>query len=176
MIRFSKAHFPSAIRLLAFGLAVFFLRNAAAQQKPPALPLPEMERLSKLYLGRWEYTETYRKSGAVNTGVYMSELGPGGNSIVNHFQSKGPVGEIDGMLVMTWDPKEKAYKSYAFGGDFPGALIGTGQWEGDVLVYRSEFSIGATKIALRHTTRFLDGGKLVSEQFSSANGAQETLL
>ena len=31
---------------------------------------------------------------------------------------------------MTWDPKEKAYKAYAFGNDFPGVLVETGQFEG----------------------------------------------
>ncbi|HET7872955.1 MAG TPA: hypothetical protein VFL42_10630 [Terriglobales bacterium] len=153
------------------------IRNSAAQeQKRPSLPLPEMQRLAKLYAGRWEYTETYPKSGAVNTGVYTSEPGPGGNSIFNHFHSKGPVGEFDGALIMTWDPKEKAYKSYTFGDGFPGALVGTGQWEGDVLVYRSEISAGTAKIAFRNATKFLDGGKLSSEQFSSVNGAPETLM
>jgi len=59
------------------------------------------------------YTETYPKSpmapnGGVNTGVYTSELGPGGNSIFNHFHSKGPVGEFDGTIVMAWDPRRNA--------------------------------------------------------------------
>ena len=77
---------------------------------------------------------------------------------------------------MTWDPREKAYKSYTFGSGFPGTVVGTGQWEGDVLVYRSELAAGSTKFALRNATKLLDGGKLSSDQFSSANGAPETLL
>jgi len=105
------------IAVLLFLLAVFaplVFRNAAAQEgKPPALPLPEMQKLSKLYVGTWTFTETYPKSpmapnGGENTGIYTSELGPGGNSIFNHFHSKGPVGEFDGTIVMTWDPKEKS--------------------------------------------------------------------
>src|SRR5271165_767768 len=115
MIRSSKLTLPFAILLLASSLAIFFLSNSAAQeQKAPSLPLPEMQRLSKLYVGTWTYTETYAKSafypnGGMNTGLYTSELGPGGNSIINHFHSKGPVGEFEGVMVMTWDPKEKAY-------------------------------------------------------------------
>lgn len=156
-------------------------RLAAQERRPPALPLPEMQRLSKLYLGRWEYTETYPKSafspnGGVNTGVYVSESGPGGNSIFNHFHSKGPVGEFEGTLVMTWDPKENAYKAYLFADSFPTAVVETGQWEGDTLVFRLEFSAGETKFALRNATKFLEGGKLVSDEFSSANGKPETLL
>lgn len=177
----SKLNLATAALLLAMGVAVFGLRLSAAQgQRPSALPLPEMQRLSKLYVGRWEYTETYPKSamfpnGGVNRGVYTSELGPGGNSIFNHFHSKGPAGEFDGTLVITYDPKEKAYKAFAFGDEFPGALIETGQWEGDMLVFRSEFSMGTTKLALRNTTRFSDG-KVVSDEFTRAGDAPEVLL
>jgi hypothetical protein len=155
--------------------------TAYAQEKPPTLPTPEMQRLAKLYVGTWDYTETYPKSafapaGGQNTGVYTSELGPGGNSLINHFHSRGPVGDFEGMLVMTWDAKEKAYKSYIFGNDFPGALVENGQWEGDALVYRGDFSEGAMKYALRNITKLTGPGKLMSQEYSSANGAAEVLL
>jgi hypothetical protein len=155
--------------------------TAYAQEKPPTLPTPEMQRLAKLYVGTWDYTETYPKSafapaGGQNTGVYTSELGPGGNSLINRFHSRGPVGDFEGMLVMTWDAKEKAYKSYIFGNDFPGALVENGQWEGDALVYRGDFSEGAMKYALRNITKLTGPGKLMSQEYSSANGAAEVLL
>ena len=174
-----KASFAALFLLLGLGAGVSI--HLAAQENRPALPLPEMQRLSKLYVGRWEYTETYPKSafapnGGVNTGVYISELGPGGNSIFNHFHSKGPVGEFDGTLVMTWDPKENAYKAYVFGDSFPGAVVQTGQWEGDTLVFRSEFSMGEAKFALRNATKLLKDGKLVTDEFSSVNGKPEILL
>ena len=154
---------------------------AHAQEKPPTLPTPEMQRLTKLYVGTWDYTETYPKSafapnGGQNTGVYSSELGPGGNSLINKFHSRGPVGDFEGVLVMTWDTKEKAYKSYTFGNDFPGAVIENGQWEGDSLVYRGDFTEGTMKYALRNTTKLTAPGKLVSQEYSSTNGAAETLL
>jgi hypothetical protein len=178
----SKAVLVLAVLCFAVLFTFFIIRNTAAQEgKPPALPLPEMQKLSKLYVGTWTYTETYPKSpmapnGGVNTGVYTSELGPGGNSIFNHFHSKGPVGEFDGTIVMTWDPKEKLYKAYVFGDSFPSAVTETGQWEADALVYRYEFSMGTMKFALRNVTKFLPDGKLASDEFSSANGAAETLL
>ena len=155
--------------------------TAYAQEKPPTLPTPEMQRLAKLYVGTWDYTETYPKSafapaGGQNTGVYTSELGPGGNSLINRFHSRGPVGDFEGMLVMTWDAKEKAYKSYIFGNDFPGALVENGQWEGDALVYRGDFSEGTMKYALRNTTKLTGPGKLMSQEYSSTNGAAEALL
>ena len=155
--------------------------TAYAQEKPPTLPTPEMQRLAKLYVGTWDYTETYPKStfapaGGQNTGVYTSELGPGGNSLINRFHSRGPVGDFEGMLVMTWDPKEKTYKSYIFGNDYPGALVETGQWDGDTLVYRGEFSMGEMKFALRNTAKMAASGKMVAEEYSSTNGAAEALL
>jgi hypothetical protein len=148
----------------------------AQENTPPALPTPEMQRLAKFYVGAWDYTETYPKSGAQNTGAYTSELGPGGNSLLNHFHSRGPAGESEGMLVMTWDANEKAYKEYVFGADFSGAFTLTGQWDGDTLVFRGELSAGAMKIALRNPARLTAPGKMLSEQYSSANAAPESLL
>jgi len=173
------------IAVLLFVVAVLtfmVFRNAvAAQEAKPQLPLPEMQKLSKLYVGTWEYTETYPKSpmapnGGVNTGVYKSELGPGGNSIFNHFHSKGPVGEFDGTIVMVWDPKEKCFKAYVFGDSFPSAVVETGQWEGDVLVFRFELSMGGAKIALRNATKWLSDGKISTDEFTSVNGAPESLF
>ena len=77
---------------------------------------------------------------------------------------------------MTWDAKEKAYKQYLFGNDFPGCVVETGQFEGDALVFRGEFSVEETKIGLRNATRIVAPGKLVSEEYTSMNGAPETLL
>src|SRR5215475_5674092 len=172
----------ASIFLATLALVLPLAKFSVAQEaKPPSLPLQEMQKLSKLYVGHWEYTETYPKSpmapnGGVNTGVYNSELGPGGNSIFNHFHSKGPVGEFDGTIVMTWDPKEKSYKGYVFGDSFPSVVVQTGQWEDDALVFRFELSIGSAKIALRNVTKFLPGGKLSSDEFTSINGAPESLL
>src|SRR3984893_10599700 len=136
----------------------------APQAKPGAA---EMDRL-KFYLGEWEYTETYPKSGfspngGKNTGVYTSKLGPGGNSLINTFHSQGPVGDFEGLLVMTWDAREKAYKAYAFGNDFPGALVETGAFEGDALVYRLEFPMEGATLKLRNVPRVTGPGTLVSE-------------
>ena len=157
--------------------------TAAASAPKPNVEKPgaaEMLRL-QFYLGEWDYTETYPKSafapnGGKNTGVYTSKLGPGGNSLINTFHSQGPVGDFEGLLVMTWDPKEKAYKAFVFGNDFPGAVVETGQFEGDALVYRMEFSAGATTLELRNVTRLTAPGELVSEEFSATKGGTEKLL
>jgi hypothetical protein len=157
-------------------------RDTQAQEPArPTLPTAEMQRLAKFYVGTWDYTETYPKSprapdGGQNTGVYTSELGPGGNSLINRFHSRGPVGDFEGLLVMTWEPREKVYKEFIFGSDHAGTLVATGRWEDDALVYLGEFSAGTMKVTLRNVTKFTTPGKIVSEQFSSVNGAPETLL
>ena len=154
-------------------------------EKPPAAPAvrpgaAEVERL-KFYLGEWDYTETYPKSafspnGGKNTGVYTSTLGPGGNSLINTFHSQGPIGDFEGLLIMTWDQKEKAYKAYVFGNEFPGAIVETGQFESDALVFRLEFSTGGAATKLRNVTRVLEPGKIVSEEYMAMKDAPETLL
>jgi hypothetical protein len=163
------------------------LQEKTAEKMPAAAAVPaakpgaaEMERL-KFYLGEWEYTETYPKSafspnGGKNTGVYTSKLGPGGNSLINTFHSQGPVGDFEGLLVMTWDAREKAYKGYVFGNDFPGALVETGQFEDDALVYRSEFPAEGTTLKLRNVTRITAPGKIESEEYMAMKDAPEKLL
>jgi hypothetical protein len=161
---------------------------AALQEKTgekPATPAAkpgaaEMERL-KFYLGEWDYTETYPKSafapnGGKNTGVYTSRLGPGGQSLVNSFHSQGPVGDFEGLLVMTWDAREKAYKAYVFGNGIAGAIVETGQFEGDALVYRFEFPAEGAAIKLRNVTRVTAPGTLVSEEYMTMPGAPEALF
>jgi hypothetical protein len=151
-----------------------------AKSESAAKAAPEMDRL-KFYLGEWDYTETYPKSaaypnGGKNTGLYTSKLGPGGNSLINGFHSQGPVGDFEGLLVMTWDPKESAYKAYVFGNGFPGAVVETGQFEGDALVFRMEFSAGGSTVKLRNVTRLVSPGKLVSEEYFTAKDGPEALF
>ncbi|HYL65448.1 MAG TPA: hypothetical protein VE077_22745 [Candidatus Methylomirabilis sp.] len=142
----------------------------AKQEKKPADATtagaqlsPEMQRLT-FYIGEWDYTETYPKSasypnGGVDTGLYTSKPGPGGNSLVNTFHSKGPVGDFEGLLILTWDGTEKAHKGYAFGNGVAGALVETGQFEGDALVLRSEFPVHGGRLKLRNSTRVGRAGK-----------------
>jgi hypothetical protein len=171
---------------LMSAMAIYGTARASRQQKDTdahamaSKSAPEMERL-KFYLGEWDYTETYPKSpaypnGGKNTGVYTSKPGPGGNSLVNGFHSKGPVGDFEGLLMMTWDPHENAYKSYVFGDSFPGALVETGQFEGDALVFRAELAAGGGTVKLRNVTRVVGPGKLVSEEYFSAKDGPETLF
>jgi hypothetical protein len=172
---FTLQWLAAAISCVGFVVIAPAGNNARQEQAAAAKSSPEMDRLKKLYLGTWDYTETYEK-GATDSGVYTSEGGPGGNSIVNRFHSKGEVGEFDGLLVITWDLKDKAYKSYVFGSEFPGCVVQTGQFEGDVLVFRSEFAAGGMKLKLRNVTQLSAAGKILSEQYVTAEGTPEKLM
>jgi hypothetical protein len=186
MIRNKSLH----SQLFAVSAVLVFAGAAAARQekageKPAAAQAAkpgkaEMDRL-KFYLGEWDYTENYPKSasspnGATNTGIYTSKLGPGGNSLINTFHSQGPVGDFEGLLVITWDPRDSAYKAYVFGNDFPGAVVETGAFEGDALVLRSELTAGGRTMKLRNVTRPTAAGTIESEAYVSVNDAPEKLL
>jgi hypothetical protein len=172
----------AAVLPLALTAAAWSKHQEKREEKTPPAPksAPEMDRL-KFYLGEWDYTETYPKSafapnGGKNTGVYTSKLGPGGNSLINTFHSQGPVGDFEGLMILTWDAKEKAYKAYVFGNDFPGAVVETGQFEGDALVFRYEFPAEGATVKLRNVTRLVAPGKIESEEYSTVKDAPETLL
>jgi hypothetical protein len=178
---FSRYRFAILIFLIAFTGWTPVNSGGTQGQETAEKPSAEMDRLQKLYLGVWDYTESYTKTpfypqGGIDTGVYSSELGPGGNSILNRFHSRGPVGDFDGLLVMTWEPRERAYKSYVFGNEFPGCVIQTGRFEGDALVFRSEFTAEGMKLTLRNVTRLSAPGKIVSEEYITKEGSAEILM
>jgi hypothetical protein len=189
MIRENRkgAFFTIFVLAMLAGTLTMAARQEKMAEKPPASAAPaakpgvaEMERL-KFYVGEWDYTETYPKSGfspngGKNTGVYTSKPGPGGQSLVNTFHSQGPVGDFEGLIVMTWDAREKAYKAYVFGNGIPGAVVETGQFEGDALVYRFEFPVEGGVVKLRNVTRVTGPGTLVSEEYMTMKDAPETLF
>jgi hypothetical protein len=167
--------------VLALGLVITHQLHSPAKVVAAPGVAPEMLRLQKFYLGKWDYTETYPKSdyvpnGGQNTGTYTSELGPGGNSLINRFHSQGPVGDFEGLLIMTWDPQEKAYKSYIFGNDFPGAVVETGNFEGETLVFRGGMSIGEKKISMRNSSHIDEKGDMTLVEYSAIGSAPEGLV
>jgi len=86
------------------------------------------------------------------------------------------MGDFEGLLILTWDANEKAYKAYAFGNDFTRAIVETGQFEGDALVYRSELTAGGTSMKLRNVTRVTAPGQLVSEEYVAKKDGPKALL
>jgi Protein of unknown function (DUF1579) len=125
----------------------------AAEQKPAKPePGPEMDRL-KFLRGYWHYSSVYERSsfypnGGKGTGTYISSDGPGGFSLIVEFQGTTPDGREVGHEVITWDPKEHAYKSYVFGNTTPGCVIQTGHWDGNTLIFNAELEFNGDKLHL----------------------------
>jgi len=57
---------------------------------------------------------------------------------------------------------------------FPGALIQTGEFEGEKLVLHGE--LGGGKVQMRNVTWIASPGKLISETYMSRAGTPEKLL
>ena len=139
--------YKTRILTLMAVLVSLCLSPAAGQQQPDGAA--EMEKL-KLLVGTWSYTETYAK-GASGTGTYSAQLGPGGYSLIIDFTTHMATGDEIGHAILTWDPKERVYKQYAVGNDFPGCAIFTGKREGEVLNFYGEFETPRGKMTLKNT-------------------------
>jgi hypothetical protein len=127
--------------------------DAAIQKAARPEPGPEMDQL-KFLRGYWHYSSVYEKSsfypnGGKGSGTYISSDGPGGFSLIVEFQGTTPDGREVGHEVITWDPKEHAYKSYIFGNTAPGCVIETGRWEGNTLIFEGELEINGDKLHLQ---------------------------
>jgi len=151
----------AAAMLVAMILAAGTLRS---QEKPkdsakaaPAeaqipTPGPEMARLNYL-IGSWTMTAEYVKSpmmpeGAKQTGWYKAQLGPGGFSVIADFEADGPAGKEIGHEILTWDPAKNAYTVVTVG-NFPGAVMGVGKWEGGNLAIETAFTMGSETSHMR---------------------------
>lgn len=148
--------------------------------QPEKLSL-EMERL-KFYIGDWAYSEDYPKStlfpgGGHNDGYWTAQIGPRGLSIVHTFESRGTAENYEGMEIMTWDSKGKLYRDHSLWFDSPEQWSYTGQFQGDVLIYRAEFDYMGKHLQFRSETRALPAGGFTLDEFAKVNGGpEETLL
>jgi len=134
-------------------------------------PAPEMAKL-KFLLGDWTYESTYEKSdmvpnGGKTKGTYKAVAGPGGFSQIVDFTEAAPEGPEIGHEVTVWDGKAGAYKTYVFGNGFSGPVIQTGHWDGDKLVFDSEF--GTMKLESVQQGN-ADGTVTIKESYKSGDG------
>ena len=155
---------------------------AASNQKDAvATPGPEMDQL-KFLRGYWHYVSTYEKStfypdGGKGGGTYITTEGPGGFSQITEFSGTTPDGREVGHEVTTWDPEEHVYKSYVFGNNFPGCVIRTGKWDGNTLIFDSDFDLNGMEVHVQSsTTASADGTVTVVQKFSTNEGELQPTL
>jgi len=165
---------------LAVALGWMAMLGSARAQTAAPKPGPEMEKL-KILLGHWTYTDTYGKSsfypdGGVGTGVYDARLGPGGFSLILDFSEHSPTGEEIGHGILTWDPKENAYREYFAGNTFPGVYMTSGHWEGEKLVLSGEFEMGGAKMSFRDVYSDITAHSLTIQEFFQMPGKPVELM
>ena len=165
---------------LAVALGWMAMLGPARAQMAPPKPGPEMEKV-KFLVGHWTYTNTYEKSsfhpeGGVGTGVYDARPGPGGFSLILDFSEHTSMGEEIGHGILTWDPKENAYREYVAGNDFPGVYLSTGHWEGEKFVLSGEFDMGGAKITFRDIYSGIAAHSVTIQEFADLPGKPGQLM
>ena len=108
----------------------------------------------KFYLGDWDYSEVLPKSA----------LGPNGGR-------NG--GRWTGIEVMTWDPKESVYRDHSLWYDSPDHVNYVGHFEGESLVFRSEFDYDGKHVKFHMEARPRAGGGVTLDEFASVDGGPE---
>lgn len=104
---------------------------------------PEMDKLAKTMVGTWTTAETVPPSqmmpnGGTGSGEAIIHRGPGGNSLLQNYRSQSAMGKFAGHGITWYDPQAKAFKNIWCDTMTPGGcevFNGTGQWEGDKLVF-----------------------------------------
>jgi len=167
--------------LAALAVLIILLLAAVATHAQLPKPSPEMAKL-KFLQGAWTYESIYEKgafypNGATTKGTYAAIEGPGGFSQITDFHEMAPEGEEIGHEVTVWDEANHVYKSYVFGNAFPQCVMRTGHWDGDKLIFVTEFEQGKMKMSLQSvTTANPDGTVTIQESMQGADGAWKLLF
>ena len=108
-------------------------------------PAPEMEKLSKMFVGIWSTSEKHEPwkiapEGGTGKGSDTVRLGPGGMSLISDYKASDPMGKFAAHGVIWWDAKEQGYKSLECQNRSPAGceVGGTWKWEGNDLVLHEE--------------------------------------
>ncbi len=128
-----------------------------AAQQLHAKQIPEMAKVEKAIAGRWKTTIKYEAApemgmpnGATAEGMAMIHPGPAGNSMMEMFHSKSPMGPFQGVMVLWYSAADKKYHRVWCDSDAPSCdASGTGDWDGDNLVFTSSGEMQGQKYTSR---------------------------
>jgi len=137
-------------------------KKAKATQTTPTPPVPkpspEMQKLTKLFNGRWNVTgkiqdEMWAKGGDEGSGVEVAKSGPGGfTSISDAKMTFKKIGPMIGHGVVWYDESKKAFQGIWCDNGGPTCMpSGEGKWDGDKLVFLGEMPMGPQTIPVRQT-------------------------
>lgn len=132
---------------------------AHAKMPPPPQPSPEMTKLIKMMSGNWTVTEKYEPgpmfpTGGSGKGTAKLWAGPGGLSLMESYQSSGPMGtNFKGFGTFWWDPKAQAYRGVWCDTMTPTGCDGSGstKWDGETLVGTMESEMNGQMMVTKFT-------------------------
>lgn len=113
---------------------------AGAQDFKPAKPPEELKQASFI-LGNWEGKEKFTFGGmkSEGTGGHHIQVALGGRFVESHYRGKNSsMGDMEGRLLLCYDPESKKFKSWWFDAAAPGALEMEGNVKGESLIMESK--------------------------------------
>jgi hypothetical protein len=130
----------------------------AAQIPPMPKPSPEIQKLAKLFNGRWNVTgkiqdEMWAKGGDEGSGTEFNKSGPGGFTYISDAKMKfKKIGPMIGHGVVWYDESKKAFQGIWCDNGGPTCMAsGDGKWDGDKLVFVGQMPMGPNTIPMRQT-------------------------
>lgn len=153
---------------------------AAAPQGMPA-PAPEMQKLTKMFVGRWKTEEDHKPSewmpkGGKGKGSENVKAGPGGMSLITEYNSKGDVGEFVGYGIWAWSPEKKVIESAWSDNMTPGVMWMTGNWKGNDLVFTGSMMMNGKKVSMKQTLTDITDNSHTFHMYMGDAGKEKHML
>ncbi len=152
---------------------------AEASQTQAAKPAPEMQKITRMFAGRWQ-TETkmapseFAPQGGTSKGMSIMRRGPGRLSLVEDMRSTGAMGRFVGHGIIWWDSKQGAYKGLFCDNWSPNGceMTGMGNWDGDKLVFAGETEAMGQKMSYRETYSDITADSFTFTMDSASGGGE----
>jgi hypothetical protein len=142
-------------------IAVLFVAEGVISGQAPPMPKPgpEHQKLA-VFVGNWTFAGEMKGGpmgpGGKMTGTDRVQWMPGNFVVERRFEGKGPMGQVSGLEVMTYDSSKKAYTYNFF--DSMGSLgAGTMTVSGDRWTFTGVSSMGGKPMQERCNLVFSAG-------------------
>lgn len=138
--------FLAAVLLLSLACLPVSAQEKKGEKKggesgpPAAKPNPEITRLLKMFAGTWTASEKIEPGpmapkGGTGKGMATFKAGPGGNSMIEEYDSPhGAVGPFRGLGVTWWDANAGAFKGTWCDSMTQTCMVGGMKWQGEKIV------------------------------------------
>ena len=116
---------------------------------------PEMQKLVKVFAGRWSITEKSEATGKTVQGEEFWHALAGGMPLIEEYHTKGPDGAAYDTAAIWWDATARKYAGiWCAAFNEPGCTPFEVKWEGNRIVLDGEFQQAGKKLAWREVFLF----------------------